>query len=47
MQVDNERLKSFALDAGLVNEQQIDKAIEEGANMIRVGTIIFGPRPSG
>ncbi|MFH0930238.1 MAG: ATPase, T2SS/T4P/T4SS family [Candidatus Moraniibacteriota bacterium] len=31
MQVDNERLKSFALDAGLVNEEQIDKAIEEGA----------------
>jgi len=31
MQVDNERLKSFALDAGLVDEQQIDAAIEEGA----------------
>jgi len=31
MQVDNERLKSFALDAGLVNEQQINAAIEESA----------------
>jgi type IV pilus assembly protein PilB len=31
MQVDNERLKSFALDAGLLNEQQIDAAIEESA----------------
>ena len=31
MQVDNERLKSFALDAGLVNEEQIGKAIEESA----------------
>ena len=31
MQVDNERLKSFALDAGLMNEHQIDAAIEESA----------------
>jgi len=31
MQVDNERLKSFALDAGLVDEQKIDAAIEESA----------------
>jgi len=29
MQVDNEQLKSFALDAGLMSEQQIDAAIEE------------------
>jgi type IV pilus assembly protein PilB len=29
MQVDNEQLKSFALDAGLMSEQQINSAIEE------------------
>ncbi len=29
MKVDNEQLKSFALDTGLMNEQQIDSAIEE------------------
>ena len=29
MQVDNERLKSFALDVGLVEEKQIDEAIAE------------------
>lgn len=29
MQVDNEQIKSFALDVGLVNDQQIDEAIAE------------------
>jgi type IV pilus assembly protein PilB len=29
MQVDNERLKSFVLDAGLVTEEQIDEAIQK------------------
>src|SRR4030065_55644 len=29
MQVDNEQLKSFALDAGLVNEEQINEAIAQ------------------
>ncbi|HLM83776.1 MAG TPA: ATPase, T2SS/T4P/T4SS family [Candidatus Bathyarchaeia archaeon] len=31
MQVDNEQLKSFALDVGLATEDQINEAIDEGA----------------
>jgi len=42
MQVDNEQLKSFALDAGLVTEGQINEAIaESGQNGKKLGDILI------
>jgi uncharacterized pyridoxal phosphate-containing UPF0001 family protein len=33
------------LSMGMSHDFEV--AIEEGANMVRVGTAIFGPRPTG
>jgi uncharacterized pyridoxal phosphate-containing UPF0001 family protein len=40
--IDHERLSFKYLSMGMTNDFEV--AIEEGSNIIRVGTAIFGPR---
>ena len=45
MFVDNERLKSFILDAGLVSEEELDKAMEESKKTNkRLGDLLVGKK---